>query len=831
MRQLLMVAAALFAIAGGAAARPLTIEDILRLEAIGPAVAAPNGRWLILEVEAPYLNAVRFDNDTDTRPMLAHLERIDLLHPASAAPAFPQAPRGGYIAGPFSPSGDRMVVYRCLGARWELGVVDVERRSVRWLGVGAELADWGDTVVWRSERELLVLALPRHGLPQRQRLNRALMTLQPALWRRARRGTGPTAVALGSGRFVATHPADLSLTLERIDIETGVRRALARGAFESLTLSPSGRWLALIETGDRIQPPAEALVAIGTPWRRRRLRLYNLTGSTGAAWSDFRGDLGFASLTWAPGRDSLLAFARRDTEAWTDGRFYRIEPGRAINALDMGALSPALTAVPGVGLEQSHAGWFGSAPLIYARSKGSKGRADWYQLRETGPINLTASLSSPSGKVIPLGVDAVAIEAGGALWRVTRSDLPRVIGDVGDSLLEPVRLDLTAPSPAYEAEGGDSLCMVHRDDDGLTLSPITLVPGALPWRLPRNATLPSVCTPTALVSVERDAHGTQTVSAIDRNSRRHPLLAVNRFLSKIDFAAPMEVDHTGPDGQPLKSWFYRPTAGSKTKPPPLIVEAYPGWDNPAPPSLGEPGALSIDDNPQLAAARGYAVLVPSLVSAAASTNPGQGWNTQIWRIVDQLAGQGLIDPRRVGYWGHSFGGYVGLMLATQTDRFAAIVTAAAPSDLISWRGQTPGPAWVSPEWPMFYEGLAGWFETGSQGHLEATPWSDLQRYIANSPALAANKIRTPILLVQGDQDPVSLAQGQEMFSDLYRLHKDAELVTFFGENHTITSPQNMRRYFACVMAFFDRGLGLGKVAMTAQSLSPVARPSFNCGGP
>ena len=69
----------------------------------------------------------------------------------------------------------------------------------------------------------------------------------------------------------------------------------------------------------------------------------------------------------------------------------------------------------------------------------------------------------------------------------------------------------------------------------------------------------------------------------------------------------------------------------------------------------------------------------------------------------------------------------------------------------------------------------GWMENG-QGDLGVTPWQDVARYARNSPMLNAERITAPVLMIHGDLDFVALAQGEEMFSALYRQDKDAVLV-------------------------------------------------------
>ena len=51
-----------------------------------------------------------------------------------------------------------------------------------------------------------------------------------------------------------------------------------------------------------------------------------------------------------------------------------------------------------------------------------------------------------------------------------------------------------------------------------------------------------------------------------------------------------------------------------------------------------------------------------------------------------------------------------------------------------------------------------------------------------------------------------MAQGEEMFSALYRQGKDAQLMTFWGEGHVISSPANIRRLYGAAFDWLDAAL-------------------------
>ena len=307
-----------------------------------------------------------------------------------------------------------------------------------------------------------------------------------------------------------------------------------------------------------------------------------------------------------------------------------------------------------------------------------------------------------------------------------------------------------------------------------------------------------------IVAEDSDAHGAAALVLAGPDGSRTVLAAINRHLADVDPARAVAIGHRGPDETRLTSWLYLPPPGPAK--PPLIVLPYPGtvYGN-APPSDQGTDKTRFYTNAELLAGHGYAVLVPSLPPARRG-EPAAGLAQQILGVVDAVAARGLADTSRLGLWGHSFGGYAAGVVATQTDRFRAIVASAGLFDLVSLRGTFAPSRRVAPEDGLSINAMTGWVELG-QARLGTTPWADPQTYVRNSPIFAANRIRTPLLLLQGDKDVAPLAQAEEMFSSLYRQNKDAVLVTYWGEGHVVTSPANVRDLYARIFAWFDEHLG------------------------
>lgn len=200
------------------------------------------------------------------------------------------------------------------------------------------------------------------------------------------------------------------------------------------------------------------------------------------------------------------------------------------------------------------------------------------------------------------------------------------------------------------------------------------------------------------------------------------------------------------------------------------------------------------ENPQLFASLGYVVVLPSIPYP---DKPMEGdmiapLAAAVMPLIDTLVARGIADPDRIALLGQSAGGYAVQAIITQTDRFRTAISTAGYSDLISLYGTFYG---------QYRHGDAGdpqastalrmmQFERGYD-HAGAPPWAALERYVKNSPIFRVARVHTPLMIVQGENDFVSVQQSEEYFSALYRQNKRAEFVRYYGEAHTITRRANV----------------------------------------
>ena len=800
------------------AARPFTLEDLLSLERFDYAEVSPDGRRLIMQTEAPYDTAARFDVQSYTTPLLGRIKIADLQDGGAAKDLLPPESGAGYLAGPISPTGRWMVVQRLKGHAWDTGVVDLRTGAAKWFGVPAETATWGRSIQWRSERSLIVLGLPQHTLPWLLKTTSQTTQRTSALWRQAAAGKLPTAMVVGSGVDLGVWSPPAPIHLQEIDVETGNVRELARGGFIDLEVSPDGRFAAILTDKEALAPSADSIVRVGTPGRRRALTLVNLT--TDQVIEPFRDrDLAPGLLAWSPVGERLLVFGRSLPARWEDGDLLEIDAnaGQTIVRTD-GKIRPEVD-YHGSGIPTVRADWIGTDPLVFGRPiDAPKARADWYRLTTNAPVNLTAGARAVSPRLAAISNQTALMFAGQTLYRLSDSGQAKALIEAPDlRQIDLVgfgrgdRFEVNATPRRNWAWVAEKETAHRFDTSGEKLDVMIPSDGSV------------VVAAEGVIATRRaDARGVSTVT-VHKSGRGVAVLTVNAALADVDPMVAVPIPHKDPLGRPTTSWLFLPPGAKRSAPPPLIVLPYPGASYTKMPGRYGPDSTTFTPNARLLAAHGYAVLAPSLPRDFTAMDPADGLASQILAAVDAVAAEGLADTKRMVLWGHSFGGYGALVTAAQTDRFRAIVAQAGKSNIAAgWGSFAPFYA-VSPEYGPMINASIGWAETG-QGGLGTSPWHDPDRYTRNSPFFMADKIRTPVFIIQGDQDFVTLANGQAMFAALYRQNRDARFMTLFGEGHLISSPANVRIIYETVLPWLDRTLS-GKEASVTHADGSEAHPS------
>lgn len=97
---------------GQAPSDRFTADVLLRKEDLGSVRVSPDGRWVAMEVQSPYDAAPSYIFAQYTSLSLSHVEVFDTVSRTRRHVLRDADHTAGYVVGPFSPDGRRLVVYR-----------------------------------------------------------------------------------------------------------------------------------------------------------------------------------------------------------------------------------------------------------------------------------------------------------------------------------------------------------------------------------------------------------------------------------------------------------------------------------------------------------------------------------------------------------------------------------------------------------------------------------------------------------------------------------------------------------------------------------------------
>lgn len=795
-------------LAGAAQAHPYTIEDLLSRQSLGPVTLSPGQRWLVVQTTDPYRAIARFDLSYESDKTISRLDVVEVQAGGPPRRLFAQAPDYGYLSGPYSPSGEKMAVTRVRGHDMELGIVTLASGQAVWTGLTPTANVFGRTLQWRSEDELVVVARDPAAPSFTPIYQWQIQARLADKWRATANGAlGLTYV--GSGRYLGQHAPITPRSLMRVDARSGQAAVLARGDVFDLQLSPDGSRLAVLQAGEAVQPDPDQRASMSEPFRRYRLSILDM--ATGATWSpcpacEFAVDL----LSWSPSGSRLLVHGKPDAAPRSAARFWRIDlAARRMTPVDTPDQAGAHDTNSN-GLTIPRGQWMGEDPLVrsQATTGGATPRRDWLRITARGPVSLTRALPPQADQLVAVDDRGAVFGDGQRLWRVDRDGrvlgapvkarpAPRPGAPEGERLRindRPAPAELVLAWPA--AHGGAGVAGVA--------GPPRQGPDAAPGLPADETVLASGLIPPVIVASRTSAKGVQTV-VLRTADRAAEVTTLNAGLAEVDLAYAKPITTPGPDGKPLTHWLYLPPGLPKDRKAPLVVIPYPGDVRPsAAEGLGPPGDEGYP-NPQILAAAGYGVLLPSLPTDL-SREPMDGTAERILAAVDAVVASGTpVDPDRLALWGHSYGAYAALAAATQSPRFKAIIAAAASPDLFVAYERDNLAISLSPEAANPIFNASGWLETG-QARMGVPPWRDPALYVRNSPILHADRITAPVLLITSDFDGDAFG-GRAMFNVLYRQAKDALLLNYHGEGHQMSSTANLRDLYARALGFLNDQLG------------------------
>ena len=140
----------------------------------------------------------------------------------------------------------------------------------------------------------------------------------------------------------------------------------------------------------------------------------------------------------------------------------------------------------------------------------------------------------------------------------------------------------------------------------------------------------------------------------------------------------------------------------------------------------------------------------------------------LMKAVDLVAARPDVDATRIGASGGSYGGFMTTWMATRTRRFAAIQTDRTITDWTYWYGSSDA------------QGL-------TEFEFYGKPWDNQALYDTLSPIRYVRKVRTPMLIVQSEEDHRTPMGSAEMwFMALKKQGVPVELVRYPRSNHDLS---------------------------------------------
>jgi dipeptidyl aminopeptidase/acylaminoacyl peptidase len=250
---------------------------------------------------------------------------------------------------------------------------------------------------------------------------------------------------------------------------------------------------------------------------------------------------------------------------------------------------------------------------------------------------------------------------------------------------------------------------------------------------------------------------------------------------------PHLVRYPAQDGSQIPAYLYRPAGDAQ----PLgVVLAIHG----GPPAQERPG-YSQDGFFQFLASQGIAVFAPNV---RGSTGYGIAYEKRSYRdwggqdladfadAVEYLRKQPWVDPARIGLVGRSYGGFAVLSCISRLPQYewAAAVDWCGPANLVTFTRCQP-PTWRSKVAAMIGD-----------------PDTDAEFLMSRSPVSYVDQIRTPLLVIQGANDPrVPRQESDQIVARLRQRGVEVHYDVYDDEGHSFSKRSNQQRAWSTAGEF------------------------------
>ena len=299
-----------------------------------------------------------------------------------------------------------------------------------------------------------------------------------------------------------------------------------------------------------------------------------------------------------------------------------------------------------------------------------------------------------------------------------------------------------------------------------------------------------------LVTIVSDTEPGQTFLFVRKTRTLIPQFKIREKLPRENLAEMRAIFYPSSDGLEIPAYLTLPKGVLGKNLPTLVLPHGGPWAR---------DGWGYNPLAQFFANRGYAVLMPNFRGStgygkkfldAGNLEWGNKMQDDITWGTKYLIAQGIADPKRVGIIGGSYGGYATLAGVTFTpDLYAAGVDIVGPSNLITLLDSFP------PYWEQIRKMLYARMGDPSTPEGKAL-------LVERSPLTHADKIKTPLLVIQGANDPrVSRREAEQIVIALRDRGFPVEYLLAPDEGHGFARPVNNLAMFIAAENFLAKHLG------------------------
>jgi dipeptidyl aminopeptidase/acylaminoacyl peptidase len=394
---------------------------------------------------------------------------------------------------------------------------------------------------------------------------------------------------------------------------------------------------------------------------------------------------------------------------------------------------------------------------------------------------IAAVRTLPDGALLVIGSDLEHDEASPAqLWRVElpNGELQRLTPAFDRSIGDSIFCDVRFPSRSHDpwvATDGLTARMRVTDGGAVRLAEVDLVSGTVRWLTPADLSVlawHSASDGCRRVELRTTMIDLPELWAVEDSGVARRLTHLNdALLTERATFVPQAIGFVASDGVPIEAWIMLPQQ-QNTAAFPTLIAIHGG------PKRGTYGHAFMFEFHMLAAA-GLAV---AYCNYRGSDGYGAAFARAIYGRCDNLDARDNLeliehlfeldlglDPQRISLNGGGYGGFVSNWLISQSSRFKAAISQRSISNWASLYGASP----------------IGFHMAAT--HLGCLPWENPEQYHRCSPLSYAHQIRTPLLLIHGEEDlRCTIEQADQLFTALRRLGRTVRLARFPREGHAMT---------------------------------------------